>query len=291
MSDTRPALEYLVACSDMSLESFRISRMNQAANLRKQVHALVDEWIEAEVDAGLSRWMLEGRRANTVSPALRVDCPPQDKSLEHVAISFRSGHVEVSAAATRQRRLPTGLAEAEDAGACPFLEDGTTVPDDGKTEPQNHAKKMRKPYAKPLARRHLASSSEGAGAVVMPRRSRPKAQHELEFEFGAPLVSVVEIEEATEPTVSRAAAEDSSLPSEKPPRQETCGLAEAATGHTTRCLLQERRMRPRKPYSCAFSIRPCPQSESNYPALRQRCAPLVGSDCSVRIVVSVPRFC
>ena len=70
MGDARPGLEYLVACSDMSLESFQMSRMNQAANLQRQIRTLVDQWIGIEVDAGLAGWMLECRRLGTTPPKL-----------------------------------------------------------------------------------------------------------------------------------------------------------------------------------------------------------------------------
>jgi hypothetical protein len=257
MSDTRPALEYLVACSDMSLESFQISRMNQAANLRRQVRALVDQWIEAEVDAVLSRWMLEFRRTDAATPTLRLDYSPRNKSPEHVAISFRPGRIELSEAATRQQRLTTGPAEGGGARAFPLLGNGIAVSEDCKNAVEGPARKMRKPYAKPLARTYLASSSEAAGAIVMPVGSRLKAQHELKFEVEAPFVSGLEAEETPEAAVLCAAAGGSSLPSERPLHQVSRSLAEADAGQMTRC------MRPCKTHSSAFSIRPCLQSESS----------------------------
>jgi hypothetical protein len=62
MSDTHPPLEYLITCSEPGLESFELSRMNQAANLRKQLRQIVERWIESEVDARVARCMLEFRR-------------------------------------------------------------------------------------------------------------------------------------------------------------------------------------------------------------------------------------
>jgi hypothetical protein len=189
MGDIRPALEYLLACSDVSLESFRISRMNQAANLRKQVQALVDEWIDAEIDAGVSRWMLECRRTDAVFPALELGYPWQNKSLEHVTISFRPGSAEVSAIAAQQKRLSTDLGEIEDIGACLLMEDRTLMPGQYKTASHAHTKRLRKLYAKPIARRRLTSALRKAGTVAIPARSSPEGQQELEFE--EPLVSGV----------------------------------------------------------------------------------------------------
>jgi hypothetical protein len=268
MSDTRPALEYLVASSDMSLESFRISRMNQAANLRRQIQALVDQWIEAEVDAGLSRWMLECRHTDAAPPTLRLDYAPQSKSLERVAISFWPGRVELSRAATRQQRLTTGPAEGENAGAFPLLGNGIAVSESCKNAVEGPARKIRKPYVKPLARRYLASSSEAAGAVARPVRSRLKAQHELKFEGVAPFVSGLETEETPEAAVSCAPAGGPSLSGEGPLHQVSRSLAEADTGQMTRC------MRPCNTHSSAFSIRPYLQTESSFPACDSD-APLV----------------
>jgi hypothetical protein len=199
MGDTRPALEYLLACSDVSLESFQISRMNQAANLRKQVRALVDAWVEAEVDAGLSRWMLECRRTDVTLSMLEADYPVQNKSLEHVMISFRSGQVEVSTVAARHHRLATGLSEVDNPGACLLLEEEERAHDECKNTRARHTKRLSKPCAKPLER-----------TVAMPFQSFPKAQHELEFELDVRLVSGATGEEVPEATASSAAVERNS---------------------------------------------------------------------------------
>ncbi len=112
MSDTRSALEYLVDCSDMSLESFQVSRLSQAANLRKQVQGLVDQWIGAEVDAKLSRWMLRGRNSLLVPPLPRMARSSKNVFLERVAVSFLLGNVELPAVVTLQRPLMTRPAES-----------------------------------------------------------------------------------------------------------------------------------------------------------------------------------
>jgi hypothetical protein len=62
MSATRPPLEYLGTCSVAGLESFELARMNRAANLRKELLGIVEEWIEAEVDARVARLLLESQR-------------------------------------------------------------------------------------------------------------------------------------------------------------------------------------------------------------------------------------
>jgi hypothetical protein len=189
VSDTRPALEYLLACSNVSLESFHISRMNQATKLRKQVRALVDEWVDAEVDAGLSRWMLRYRRTDAIPAILESAYASASKSHQRVTISFRQEHAEVHGSATRQLSFATGLIEVKDSRACPLLGDGTMVSDECKNMRQRHAKRLRRPYARPLARRYQTNSLGDAGAIATPVTASPKAQHDSEFERERPFVS------------------------------------------------------------------------------------------------------
>jgi len=224
MSDSRPALEYLLACSDVSLESFRISRMNQAANLRKQVRALVDEWVEAEIDAGVSRWMLECRRADAAFPVLELDYPWQNKSLEHVTISFRPGPVEASAIAADHKRPSTGLGEIEDIGACLLMEDWTSMPGQCENASHAHTKRLRKLYVKPIARKRLTSNLEGAGTVAMPVRSSPTGQQKLGFE--ELLFSGVTADQTPEAGAPHAPVEGCPSATEKALHQASCSHAE-----------------------------------------------------------------
>ena len=62
MSKLRPPVNYLLTCSEPSLESFELARLNHIANFRKQIREIVDEWIAAEVEARLARWVLDQRR-------------------------------------------------------------------------------------------------------------------------------------------------------------------------------------------------------------------------------------
>ncbi len=220
MSGTRPALEYLLACSDVSLESFRIARMNQAADLRKQVRALVDEWVEAEVDAGLSRCMLECRHTDAMPPVLEFDCPAQNRSPKHVTISLRTGRVAVSDVALRRQSLSIGFAEVEDAGGRLLLEDGTPVN-------RGHTKRLRKPYVKPFARRYVTSCLGEASIVAMPVRLSSKAQQEFEFELQPEGPLVPATEETPEGTDFHAAVERSSLSTEELSWRASRGLAKA----------------------------------------------------------------
>jgi len=58
---TQPPWEFLLSASHNSLQSFELSRLNHAANLRKEIGALLDLWIEESSAALLARWLMEQR--------------------------------------------------------------------------------------------------------------------------------------------------------------------------------------------------------------------------------------
>ena len=61
MSITRivPPIDYLHAASRSSLQSFELARLNHAANLKREIAALIDQWLEETAEAMLARWMLD----------------------------------------------------------------------------------------------------------------------------------------------------------------------------------------------------------------------------------------
>jgi hypothetical protein len=184
MSGTRTALEYLVACSEMSLEAFQISRMNQAANLRRQVRLLVDQWIEAEMDAGISRWMLERQRGRMPLSRSRMDSPSSDKFLERVAIVPLLCRVEVLAVTPLQERLSIATADAGPVREYLSLEDGAEATDNRKNVPEERPPREKKPYAKPFAQKHAVVFLPAGRALAVAAYSRLRTQRELQFEFG-----------------------------------------------------------------------------------------------------------
>jgi len=68
MKTTQPLLDFLATCSENSLQSFELARLNDISNLRQQLlqqlAATVDEMIEADIQARLAQWM-HGRRQKT----------------------------------------------------------------------------------------------------------------------------------------------------------------------------------------------------------------------------------
>src|SRR5882672_5205933 len=67
MGAPRPPMDYLAQCSQMSLESMELARLNQSPNLRKEFLQVLHELIESEVDARLARAILEWRRSQSAS--------------------------------------------------------------------------------------------------------------------------------------------------------------------------------------------------------------------------------
>jgi hypothetical protein len=56
-----PPWDYLRQASAASLQSFELSRLNHAANLRHEIATLMDQWLEETAQAMLARWLLENR--------------------------------------------------------------------------------------------------------------------------------------------------------------------------------------------------------------------------------------
>jgi hypothetical protein len=63
ISDPRPQppWDFFHDASIASLQSFELSRLNNAANLRRQIAALLDQWVNDNSEALLARWIREQR--------------------------------------------------------------------------------------------------------------------------------------------------------------------------------------------------------------------------------------
>ena len=67
---TQPPWEFLLSASRNSLQSFELSRLSHASNLRKEITQLLDIWLEENSAAMLARWLMEQRER----PATREQC-------------------------------------------------------------------------------------------------------------------------------------------------------------------------------------------------------------------------
>ncbi|HEU5411181.1 MAG TPA: hypothetical protein VFU57_09195 [Candidatus Acidoferrales bacterium] len=77
MKTTKMMLEYIASCSKTSLESFELARLNDRANLRKQMIEILDELIEVDVQARIAEWVLVERRREQAQRHAGLRRPPQ----------------------------------------------------------------------------------------------------------------------------------------------------------------------------------------------------------------------
>lgn len=55
----KPAWEYLRDASMPTLQSFELSRLNHAANIRQEIDTLMNQWLEETAAALLARFLIE----------------------------------------------------------------------------------------------------------------------------------------------------------------------------------------------------------------------------------------
>ncbi len=67
---TQPPREFLLSASRNSLQSYELSRLSHVANLRKEIGALLDLWMEENSAAMPARCLMEQRE--------RPQQPPED---------------------------------------------------------------------------------------------------------------------------------------------------------------------------------------------------------------------
>jgi hypothetical protein len=83
---TQPPWEFLLSASRNSLQSFELSRLTHAANLRKEIAALLDQWIDESSEAMLARWLMEQPERpprEAESPASGKLAPEDERSVSH----------------------------------------------------------------------------------------------------------------------------------------------------------------------------------------------------------------
>jgi len=83
-SDSFP-WEYLRHASVRSLESYELAHLGLAANLRKEIASLVDQWVEETANALVARWLLEHWKqlhasAESSPVSLGLQAPPLRKA-------------------------------------------------------------------------------------------------------------------------------------------------------------------------------------------------------------------
>ena len=76
---TQPPWEFLLSASRNSLQSYELSRLSHAANLRKEISQLLDSWLEENTAAMLARWLMEQRERPTETPATTESATHEEK--------------------------------------------------------------------------------------------------------------------------------------------------------------------------------------------------------------------
>jgi hypothetical protein len=80
--ETQPPWEFLLSASRTALQSYELSRLSHAANLRREIGALLDQWIEENSAAMLARWLMEQRERPPIThDSVSTDGPPRDDSV------------------------------------------------------------------------------------------------------------------------------------------------------------------------------------------------------------------
>ena len=58
---TQPPWEFLLTASRNSLQSYELTRLSHAANLRKEIGTLLDQWLAENSAASVARWLIDQR--------------------------------------------------------------------------------------------------------------------------------------------------------------------------------------------------------------------------------------
>jgi len=82
--------EYLRQASAPGLRSFELARLNHAAHIRKEITALLDEWLEETACALLARWLFDHQADLRAAPPA-VEEP---RALREAAIHGEYGLLE-----------------------------------------------------------------------------------------------------------------------------------------------------------------------------------------------------
>jgi hypothetical protein len=59
---TQAPWEFLLTASRNTLQSYELSRLAHAANLKKEISSLLDQWLQENTAANLARWLIEQRQ-------------------------------------------------------------------------------------------------------------------------------------------------------------------------------------------------------------------------------------
>jgi len=61
----QPPWEFLLSASRNSLQSYELTRLSHAANLRREIAALMDQWLEENTHAAVARLLIDRRERSS----------------------------------------------------------------------------------------------------------------------------------------------------------------------------------------------------------------------------------
>ncbi|MGH9743902.1 MAG: hypothetical protein ACRD51_16270 [Candidatus Acidiferrum sp.] len=85
---SQPPWEFLLSASRNSLQNFELSRLDHAANLRKEINALISQWMEENAAAMLARWLMEQRERSARAPEVLSASESSKKEAHTVSDNF-----------------------------------------------------------------------------------------------------------------------------------------------------------------------------------------------------------
>ncbi len=84
---TQPSWEFPLSASKNSLQSFELSRLSHAADIRKEIAALLDQWMDDHT-ATLARLLMQERERSAREPDLRFDRESRRAAAHSVSDNF-----------------------------------------------------------------------------------------------------------------------------------------------------------------------------------------------------------
>ena len=87
---TQPPWEFLLSASRNSLQSFELSRLAHAANLRKEIAALLDQWMEENATAMLARLLIQQPERSPRAPDMLSEGESHNTGAHSVSDNFLS---------------------------------------------------------------------------------------------------------------------------------------------------------------------------------------------------------
>ena len=100
--NTQPPWEFLLSASRVSLQSYELSRLSHAANLRKEIAALLDQWVDESSAAMLARYLMDLRERPSRAP----ETAPAAESLQKNGQAVSDNLFPDRAASPRANRGP-----------------------------------------------------------------------------------------------------------------------------------------------------------------------------------------